>query len=139
MNSFKKSCLKGRVRTCLCLGVIIARTLIRDVIKWEKNGWEFSFEQECIPVGCVPPAAVAVGGSPPCTPHGTMHPPGPCTHAHPRTIPRDHVPTPNPPGPCTPRPCIPCPRPCTHTSPGPCTPRDHVPTPPPPPWTDTSL
>ena len=37
--------------------------------------------QECIPVGCVPPAAVSVGGSPPGTPLGadtpqSRHPPG---------------------------------------------------------------
>ena len=31
-------------------------------------------EQECIPVGCVPPAAVAVGGSPPGTPTGADTP-----------------------------------------------------------------
>ena len=34
-------------------------------------------EQECIPVGCVPPAAVAVlGGSPPGTPSPEQTPPG---------------------------------------------------------------
>ena len=33
------------------------------------------FKQECIPVGCVPPAAVAVGGSPPCTPPVDRHTP----------------------------------------------------------------
>ena len=90
-------------------------------------------KQECIPVGCVLPAAVAVQGI------STRHPPGPC-----------------PPGPCTPRgPCTPL-GPCTtpphpqtmhpwdhappdhapprtmhphqdHAPPGPCTPQDHAP------------
>ena len=33
-------------------------------------------QQECIPVGCVPPAAVAVRrGSPPGSPPGSRHPP----------------------------------------------------------------
>ena len=65
--------------------------------QWDR--WNYQSKQECIPVGYVPPAAVAVRGSPPCTPPpGTMHPPrtmylpGPCTpsvpcppryHAHP--------------------------------------------------------
>ena len=46
---------------------------------------EFSKKQECIPVGCVPPAAVAVrGGCPPGTPLGAgtpqdQTPPGPDT------------------------------------------------------------
>ena len=66
-------------------------------------------EQECIPVGCVPPAAVAVGGvstrHPPLgpgTPPGPCTPPEPCTsrdHAPPGTMhPLDHAPL----GPCTP-------------------------------------
>ena len=66
-------------------------------------------EQECIPVGCVPPETVAVGGwSPPGTPSGlctpweqttpgTMHPPGttppgPCTPQE--QTPQDHAPPP---------------------------------------------
>ena len=89
-------------------------------------------EQECIPVGCVPPAAVAVGGggvgwwSPPdtppgpCTPLGadpssatmhhpprTMHPQDhapPRTMHPPRTTPKDHAPPrADPLGPCTPQ------------------------------------
>ena len=52
--------------------------------------WSYC-KQECIPVGCVPPAAVAVRGLSPQTPPGTMHttpqdhapPLGPCTHTHP--------------------------------------------------------
>ena len=52
-----------------------------------------TMQQECIPAGCVPPTAVAVGvgGSQPVnspweqTPPGTMHPPGADT-------PRDHAP-----------------------------------------------
>ena len=74
-------------------------------------------EQECIPVGCVPPETVAVGGwSPPgtppglCTPWeqttpGTMH--HPPDHAPPRDHPpQDHAPPRSrpPPGPCTPPP-----------------------------------
>ena len=76
-------------------------------------------KQECIPVGCVPPTAVAVGGGlhhahpPPWTMHlpWTMHTPGPC-------LPPDHA----PPGPCTPPDHAP-------PSPGPCIPL----------WTDTRL
>ena len=33
-------------------------------------------QQECIPVGCVPPAAVAVGGWGSVSVHAGMHPPG---------------------------------------------------------------
>ena len=36
-------------------------------------------EQECIPVGCVPPAAAAVGGVSTRHPHGSRHPPRPGT------------------------------------------------------------
>ena len=55
-------------------------------------------KQECIPVGCVPPAAVAVpGGAPPCTPPGTRHP-HPPDQAPPREqappLPREQVPPP---------------------------------------------
>ena len=62
--------------------------------------WQWQNKQECIPVGCVPPGAVAVlRGSPPGTPHtptphppgagtpGTRHPPGPGT-------PQDQTPPP---------------------------------------------
>ena len=66
---------------------------------------EFRIKQGCIPVGCVPPAAVAVGrrGGLHNEPPGTMHlpldhaPPGPCTP--PKTM--------HPPGPCTPSPTPP--------------------------------
>ena len=36
-------------------------------------------KQECIPVGCVPPAAVAIQGGLHQAPPGTRHPPGPGT------------------------------------------------------------
>ena len=42
--------------------------------------WIFR-KQECIPVGCVPPVAVAVGGCLHQAPPGTMHPPPGPTHA----------------------------------------------------------
>ena len=73
----------------------------------------FNLQQECIPVGCVPPAAVDVRGVSPCTPRvdpreqtppGIMHPLGADT-PHPSgtmhtTLPWDHAH--HPPGPCTP-------------------------------------
>ena len=40
-EQFKKSCIKGRGRTCLCLGVIIARTLITDVINGKRMNGNF--------------------------------------------------------------------------------------------------
>ena len=64
------------------------------------NHYKTICEQECIPVGCVPPAAVAGAGS--------LHqPPPPLDHAPPGPgTPLDHAPpgpgTPPPPGPCTP-------------------------------------
>ena len=76
------------------------------------------YKQECIPVGCVPPAAVAIRGSPPGTPldqtplgpgipPGADHPPR-SRHPPDQAIPRhplDQAPncTRHPPGPGTPR------------------------------------
>ena len=41
----------------------------------KKHKKDTKLKQECIPVGCVPPAAVAVPGvSPPGTPHRSRHP-----------------------------------------------------------------
>ena len=39
------------------------------------------FKQECIPVGCLPPAAVAVGGVSTRHPPGSRHP-QPCGQTH---------------------------------------------------------
>ena len=36
---------------------------------------QYNFKQECIPVGCVPPAAVAISGGFPHTPPGARPPP----------------------------------------------------------------
>ena len=59
-----------------------------DVLQKEILQMQFQFQQECIPVGCVPPAAVAVPlglhQAPPLDqaplwtrqPPGTRHPPG---------------------------------------------------------------
>ena len=62
---------------------------------WQQRQWK----QECIPVGCVLPTAVAIMGV-----VSTMHPPGPCTpwdHAPPNHAPPwDHAP-PTPPLPGT--------------------------------------
>ena len=43
------------------------------------KGAKLHIKQECIPVGCVPPAAVAVGAAPPVTPPG---PGTPCGQTH---------------------------------------------------------
>ena len=52
--------------------------------------------QECIPVGCVPPTAVAVRGV------STRHPPGPATPLGPATTQTRHPPTRHPPRPAPP-------------------------------------
>ena len=48
-------------------------------------------KQECIPVGCIPPAAVAIPGGPPVTqrpdPPRDQAPPGPGTPTRPGTLP----------------------------------------------------
>ena len=93
---------------------------------------EFSHKQECIPGGCVPPAAVAVSAgvsththTPPGTrdpldkaPPRTRHPPG-----------TEHAPDQAPPGTRFPR---------SGPPPGPVTPPDQAPPDQaPPPWTET--
>ena len=56
-----------------------------DVLQKEILQMQFQFQQECIPVGCLPPAAVAVPGglhqAPPLdqAPPGPGNPPGPGT------------------------------------------------------------
>ena len=55
-----------------------------DVLQKEILQMQFQFQQECIPVGCVPPAAVAVPGV------STRHPPGPGTSLD-RATPRDQA------------------------------------------------
>ena len=81
---------------------------------------QISLEQECIPVGCVPPAAVAVWGV------STRHPP--------QTRPPSQTPPPGTRHPPSPR---------SRKPPGPDPPWDQTPTPrnqaPPPLWTDTHL
>ena len=91
-----------------------------DTPPWSMSRWYASYwnaflfmqiygQQECIPVGCIPPAAVAIrGGSPPGTPleqipPRTRHPPFPADQAPPwdqAPPPRADTPTP-PPGPGT--------------------------------------
>ena len=81
------------------------------IIKDVETNFKQQYKQECIPVGCVPPAAVAVlGRSPPGTP-GTRHPRDqapprtmhlPGTRQPPRT--RHPLRTRHPPGPGTPGP-----------------------------------
>ena len=78
---------------------------------------KFMRKQECIPVGCVPPAAVAVEGV------STRYPPG-SRHALGPDIPQNQAP---PLGPGTP--------PRTRHPPGPDTPRDQAPPGTRPPWT----
>ena len=86
-----------------------------------ENNRNISKEQECVPVGCVPPAAVAVPGGrgvPPGIPPPETRPPSPETR-HPSPpqdqtrLPRDQTPpetrpprdqAPLPPGPGTPPP-----------------------------------
>ena len=52
-----------------CLEVLIAH--LRNIALLSGYGMKRNFKQECIPVGYVPPAAVAVRGV------STRHPPGP--------------------------------------------------------------
>ena len=65
-----------------------------------------SFEQECIPVGCVPPAAVAIGGGvstrhpPRADPLGAEPPPGPGTPPWSRPLPEQTPPSSRHPPPC---------------------------------------
>ena len=92
--------------------------------------WHHSKEQECIPVGCVPPAAMAVSPATHVPCHAclpakhvppAMHAPLLCTppchtppyHAHPPAM---HAPLPHmPPGHACPLPCMP-PPPCRQNS-----------------------
>ena len=99
-----------------------------------QNDW--TLKQECIPVGCVPPAAVAVGREV-STRHPQDHAPL-WDHAPPGTM-HPHPPDQAPPGPCTPPGTMhpldhaPLLGPCTHQDhapPGPCTPRPYTPFPP---------
>ena len=49
------------------------------LLNFRRSGWKhqyYNFKQECIPVGCVPPAAVAVCWGVSASVHAGIHPPG---------------------------------------------------------------
>ena len=65
-----------------CLEVLIAH--LRNIPLLSGYGIKRNFKQECIPVGCVPPAAVAVHQAAPRTRHlpWDQAPPSPCGQTH---------------------------------------------------------